>query len=130
MAERELYDNPWPANTNAGTRKPKSPTETIATTATNPWRSGASTSQSRRGHSPSPSLSSASSFGETDALTAEHLPRGTARPVQYRQGGTIGGVTSPNKQNLGNMLIGGHCRLAARRIRRASKITRFEFKFT
>jgi hypothetical protein len=93
MADKDLYDNPWPSNS----QRPKSPTSTI-NTSTNPWRSRrASTSHSttagRRSYSPSLSLSSASSFGEleTDGLTGEGIQHGRAkRPVQYRQGGTIG----------------------------------------
>jgi hypothetical protein len=95
MADKDLYDNPWPSNS----QRPRSPTSTI-NTSTNPWRSRrASTSHSttagRRSYSPSLSLSSASSsFGEleTDGLTGEGTRHGRAkRPVQYRQRGTIGG---------------------------------------
>lgn len=95
MGDRDLYDNPWPTNSQI----PKSPTYTI-NTSTNPWGSRrASTSHSTTGRQRSYSLSSASSFGELelDGLTGDGMPRGRAkRPVQYRQGGTIGGYFSFN----------------------------------
>ncbi|KIM24057.1 hypothetical protein M408DRAFT_331976 [Serendipita vermifera MAFF 305830] len=95
MADHHLYDNPWPpAARNDDSSHQKSPTSTI-NTASNPWRStrASITTRSRRSYSQSRSDSSEDTYRETDTLTGDDdvwsRTNRRARPVQYREGGTI-----------------------------------------